>query len=71
MNTIKKINLTPIKKDVFYSHLYPIYAKDFLFSPINYEQFARIIEKNFVLSSEQWEYVLEHWNFKENILTED
>lgn len=65
--TIKKFNFSAIKEDVFYKHIYPIYSKEFLFGS-DYEKFASLISANFILNSEQWEYVLEHWEFKESIL---
>jgi len=65
-----KINLSEIKEDVFYNWVYPIYAKEFLFLCATYENFANLVEKDFVLSSVQWEYVLDHWEDKENLLTE-
>lgn len=65
--TIKKFDYSEIKEDVFYKHIYPIYAKEFLFGS-NYEQFAFLVSANFILNPQQWEYILEHWELKESIL---
>ena len=65
--TIKKFDYSKSKEDIFYKILYPIYAKEFLYGS-NYEDFAFTISANFILNSEQWEYILEHWEQKENIL---
>ena len=65
--TIKKFDYSKSKEDIFYKILYPIYAKEFLYGS-NYEDFAFTISANFILNSEQWEYILEHWEEKENIL---
>ena len=65
--TIKKFDYSGIKQDIFYKIIYPIYPKEFLFGN-NYEQFAFLVSANFILNKEQWEYILEHWEQKENIL---
>jgi hypothetical protein len=65
---IKKFDYSKSKVDIFYSILYPLYAKEFLFGD-NYEKFALTISANFILNSEQWEYILEHWELKESILS--
>ena len=65
--TIKKFDYSKSKKDIFYKILYPIYAKEFLYGN-KYEDFAFTISVNFILNSEQWEYILEHWEQKESIL---
>ena len=65
--TIKKFDFSGIKEDVFYKHIYPIYPKEFLFGG-KYESFAMLIEANFILNPQQWEYILEHWEQKESIL---
>jgi hypothetical protein len=66
--TIKKFDYSKSIEDIFYRILYPIYAKEFLFGS-NYENFAFTISANFILNSEQWDYILEHWEQKESILT--
>jgi len=66
--TIKKFDYTKSTQDIFYKIIYPIYAREFLFGN-NYEHFAITIEANFILNPIQWEYILEHWNTKESILT--
>lgn len=65
--TIKKFDYSGIKKDIFYEIIYPIYPKEFLFGS-NYEAFAFLVFANFILNSQQWEYILEHWEQKEKIL---
>ena len=66
--TIKKFDYSKSKEDIFYKVIYPIYAREFLFGN-NYEVFAFMVSANFILNSEQWEYILEHWEQKESILT--
>ncbi len=51
-----------------WAYLYPIYAKDFLFGS-DYEKFANKISESFDLTSDQWEAVLNEWEFKEKLLT--
>jgi len=46
---------------------YPVYAKEFLFWQ-KYEDFASLVSANFILNSQQWELILEHWEEKERIL---
>ena len=64
---ITKFDYTKSNEDIFYKILYPIYAREFLFGK-NYEDFAFTISANFILNEQQWEYILEHWEQKENIL---
>jgi hypothetical protein len=59
-----KFDYSAIKEDVFYKHIYPIYPKEFLFGN-DYENFAFLISANFILNNQQWEYILEHWEAKE------
>jgi len=68
--TIKKINYSDIKEDIFYKHIYHLYPNEFLFGN-NYENFAFLISANFILNPQQWEYILEHWEEKERILSEE
>ena len=65
---IKKFDYSNSKKDIFYSIIYPVFAKEFLFGS-NYENFALLVSANFILNPEQWELILEHWEQKESILT--
>ena len=65
---IKKLDLSHSTEDIFYKIIYPLYPKDFLFGN-NYEHFAFLISANFILNPTQWEYILEHWEEKERILT--
>jgi hypothetical protein len=63
-----KRNLTNIHPSKIWSeYLYPIYARDFLFQD-NYEFLADKINQLFILSPEQWEVVLNEWEFKERML---
>ena len=64
--TITKFNLTSSKEDIFYKIIYPIHAHQFMFGK-DYEQFANLINANFILNPEQWQYILEHWEAKESI----
>jgi hypothetical protein len=66
--TIKKFDFRESKRDIFYEKIYPLYPKEFLFGN-NYENFAFLIQCNFILNPQQWEYILEHWEEKEGILT--
>ena len=68
MATIKKFDYSKSREDIFYKILYPIYAKEFLYGS-NYENFAFMVSANFILNPQQWEYILEHWEQKESILT--
>jgi len=67
---MKQFNLTSIKSDIFLKWIYPLYAEEFLFGD-NYEEFAKLISMMFVLSPEQWEYILEWWELKESTLKID
>jgi hypothetical protein len=67
---MKKFNYLTSTQDIFYKIIYPLYAKQFLLSN-NYENFAKLIQESFILNSQQWEYILEHWEQKELILTND
>ena len=65
--TIKKFDYRKSTKDIFYDKIYPIYPKEFLFGN-DYESFKILVEANFILNAQQWDYILEHWNQKETIL---
>jgi len=65
---IKIFDYTKSTEDIFYKIIYPVYAKEFLFGD-SYENFAMTVAANFKLNSVQWEYILEHWEEKENLLT--
>ena len=65
---IKKFDYSNSKEDIFYKVIYPMFASQFLFGN-SYEQFAFLVQANFILNPEQWEYILEHWEQKESILT--
>jgi hypothetical protein len=65
-----KINLKNIyKTKVFKEFIYPVFAKDFLFGS-DYEMFAQLIGKKFILTPEQWDCVLIEWEEKESILSD-
>lgn len=64
---IKKFDYSKSSEDVFYKYIYPIYPREFLFGS-SYENFAFLIEANFILNAKQWEQILEHWEQKESIL---
>ena len=66
--TIKKFDYTKSREDIFFKIIYPMYAREFLFGN-SYEDFAFLVSANFILNPEQWELILEHWEFKERILT--
>ncbi len=66
--TIKKFDYSKSTEDIFYKIIYPIYAKEFLYGN-SYENFAFTVSANFILNAPQWEYILEHWEQKESILT--
>jgi hypothetical protein len=65
----EKVNLSKVHvSKFFYSYVYPILAKEFLFMS-NYEQFANVVSLNFILTSEQWEFIVHEWELKEIILS--
>ncbi|HQW96323.1 MAG TPA: hypothetical protein PLU58_11000 [Saprospiraceae bacterium] len=64
---IKKFDYSKSKEDIFYKIIYPIYAKEFLFGD-DYTDFAFTVGANFILNSDQWKLILEHWELKETIL---
>lgn len=64
----KKLDYSKIQKDIFYPIIYPLFPKEFLFGN-HYEQFANLVSEKFILNQQQWEYILQHWEQKENILT--
>jgi len=68
VKTIKKLDYSKSTEDIFYKVIYPIYAREFLFGS-KYEDFAFMVSANFILNASQWEYILEHWEQKEIILT--
>lgn len=66
--TIKKFDFSKSTEDIFYKVIYPLYAREFLFGK-DYESFVFLIEANFILNAQQWEYILGHWEKKESIIT--
>lgn len=65
---VKKIDYSRSVQDIFYKIIYPIYSVEFLFGD-NYEDFANMVSSRFILNSEQWEYILEHWENKEAMIS--
>ena len=63
-----KLKLNVHETKVF-GWIYPLFAKEFLFS-IRYETFAEEVQKYFDLTPNQWEALLNEWEFKEKILYE-
>lgn len=64
--TITKFNYSSSKEDIFYKIIYPLYAQSFMYGK-DYESFAFLISANFILNPEQWQYILEHWEAKEQL----
>lgn len=65
---IKKFDFSNSMEDIFYKIIYPLYAREFLFGT-SYEEFILIVKVNFILNSQQENFILEHWEKKERILT--
>jgi hypothetical protein len=63
---ITKLDYSKSTQDIFYTVIYPLYPREFLFGN-NYKTFAMLVEANFILNDRQWEYILEHWERKESI----
>lgn len=66
---IKQFDYSKNTEDIFYKIIYPIYAKEFLFGN-KFENFKFLVSANFILNNEQWKQIENHWNLKEEILTE-
>ncbi len=64
-----KVDYRNSNKDIFYQIIYPLFAEQFLFGN-NYETFASLVSEKFILNAIQWEYILDYWNEKENLLSE-
>jgi hypothetical protein len=64
----RKFDYSKSTVDIFYEKIYPLYAKEFLFGN-NYEKFALLVAETFILNSDQWENILDHWDVKESLLT--
>jgi hypothetical protein len=65
----EKIDLSKVHPSkVFGGYIYPLFAREFLFMN-NYDQFASIIQLHAVLTSEQWETILNEWEVKEQLLS--
>lgn len=63
--TVTKFDFTDSTQDIFYKVIYPLCAEDFMFGQ-DYEYFAAIVQARFILNPVQWEYILQHWEEKEN-----
>jgi hypothetical protein len=61
-----KIDFSDYNRDIFYSHIYPIFAKEFMFGT-SYDQFAKLVQNSFILNSIIWGYIVEHWEHKESL----
>jgi len=55
----KRINLHPNK---LWDFIYPLYANMIVFGT-DYETFAQLVAKDFDLIAEQWEVLLENYEF--------
>lgn len=68
----QKVNLSAVHPSkVMYGYIYPVVAKEFLFMN-NYQQFAEnVVSPLFILTPEQWEAVLQEWELKETILSDN
>ena len=65
---MKKLDLRGSNKDIFYKIIYPATAKDFLFKSSTIKKYLQIVETMFIINEIQKEYILEHWNEKENLI---
>jgi len=61
-------NLKSKDGKIFYTFIYKVFANDFLMMN-NYEEFAKLVQTQFILSPLQWDEVLKEWEEKENILS--
>jgi len=61
-----KIDFSNYSRDIFYSHIYPIYPKEFMFGT-KFEEFAKLLESNFIFNPKIWDYIVEHWEYKESL----
>jgi hypothetical protein len=61
----KKFDYTESRQDIFYTIIYPLYAKEFMFGEFN--QFVELVKERFILNPIQWEYISEHWEQKESL----
>jgi hypothetical protein len=62
----KKLNVHPSK--IFYTYLYPLYAKEFLFGD-SYQEFIELIEEDFILTVRQKNAIETAWEEKEEIIS--
>ena len=56
---MKKIEFHPSK---VWSIIYPLYAREIIFGN-SYEVFAKMVQQEFYLTPEQWEAILENYEF--------
>ena len=65
---MKKLDLRGSNKDIFYKIIYPATAKEFLFKSSTIKEYLNTVNKMFIINEIQREYILEHWNDKENLM---
>ena len=65
---MKKLDLRGSNKDIFYKIIYPATAKEFLFKSLTFKKYIKKVETMFIINEIQKEYILEHWNDKENLI---
>lgn len=63
---MKRLDYSESKKDIFYEIIYPLLAREFLFGN-DLQTFAAFVNEHFILNREQWEYIREHWDVKEDV----
>jgi len=64
---MKKLNLHPTK---VWGFIYPLYANLIVFSN-DYKSFATQLQKDFSLTSEQWECIRNEWELIHNYIIID
>lgn len=67
---MRRLDYSESREDIFYKIIYPLLAREFLFGN-DLQTFAVVVNKHFILNREQWEYIREHWDMKEAILTKN
>ncbi len=63
----EKVDLRTAVVGVFKRWIYPMYAKEFL-TWSDYVKFAELVHEDFILNEEQWDEVLDEWEYKERVL---
>lgn len=54
-------------KTFFKSEVYKKFTKEFLIGN-KYQEFAEMIQKEYQLTSKQWQIILNEWEFKESVI---